>query len=214
MNGFITIVLIIISVIGWIHNAMNENKKKGKAGRGQQRPQGKRRLQDELEAFLNELQGQKPEPGSRRQQQRKPQRPADHQRKQQSRKRKRSEPKTTSGSRGRSVSSSNRPSSARSSLTQPRERQSVFSDETTHQVGSENLGKELEEHVEQFSSHHPGTLVDELKKKEKGSQLSAPKRHAPARRKLFELLHSTNSLREAIILSEIFQAPVSQRKRD
>ncbi len=214
MNGFITIVLIIISVIGWIHNAMNENKKKGKAGRGQQRPQGKRRLQDELEAFLNELQGQKPERQPRRQQQRKPQRPVGHQRKQQSRKRGRSESKTTSGSTRKSAFSTRQSLEARSSSVQKGKRRSVFEDEAADHVGSEDLGKELEEHVEQFSSHHPGTLVDELKNEGEVSQLAIPKRHASARRNLFELLHSTNSLRQAVILSEIFQPPISQRRRD
>ena len=214
MNSFITIVIIIISIIGWIHNAMNENKKGGKAGRGRQRPQGKRRLQDELESFLNELQGKKPERQSTRQQQRKPHRPSDNQRKQQSRKRKRSEPKATSGSKGKSVSASRQSLGTRSSLTQQQEPRSVFEDKATHHVGSGDLGKELEEHVEQFSSHHPGTLVDELKSKGKDSRLPALKRRASARRNLFDLLHSTDSLREAIILSEILQPPVSQRKRD
>lgn len=216
MNGFITLVLIIISVIGWLHNAMNENKKKGKVQRGQQRPQGKRRLQDELESFLNELQGQKPErerqPADR--QQRKPQQAASSQRKQQSRKRRRSESKTTSGTRRKSVSSTKQPLAGRTPLTQRPEPRSVFSDESSHHVGSEDLGMELEERIEQFSSHHPGTLVDELKKKERDSQLPVPKRSASARRNLFELLHSADSLREAVVLSEILQPPVSQRRRD
>jgi len=207
MESFLVIVMVVLSIIGWITNAVNENKKKGEAGAGQQRPQKKRRLQDELESFLNELQGEKPKP---KPQQKKPQRQTDHQQSQQRKKRPQDEAKNTSRSSRHRGSSKSQASASRPQAAHKKPR-SVFENEDSRQVGSGNLGQGLREHVEKHSSHHPGTLVDELNKKKTSSQLHAPKRSSPAGRQVFELLHSADSVRTAIVLSEILQPPVSQR---
>ncbi len=205
MNSFLFVVMVVLSIIGWITNAVNENNKKGQAGGKQQRPQKKRRLQDELESFLNELQGEKPKP-----QQRKPQRQTDHQQGQQRKRRPRDEAKNTSRSTRQRGSSKSQASASRLQSTHEKPR-SVFENDDSRQVGSGNLGQGLKQHVENYSSHHPGTLVDELNEKKTSSQLHAPKRSSSAGRKVFELLHSADSVRTAIVLSEILQPPVSQR---
>ncbi len=212
MNELVVIVMIILSIIGWVSNALNENKRKGQAGGAQRRPQKKRRLQDELEAFINELQGNKPDPQQRkRPQPRKPQRQVIHQQRQQKKNRVRSETKKNQQvSRRRS---SETPASAPSPQVAHSHAQSVFKNKKT-QVGSGDLGMELKKHVETFSSQHPGTMAEELDKKEKKSgRLAAPKRTSGTARQVCELLHSAKSVRTAIILSEILQPPVSQRSR-
>ncbi len=205
MNSFLFIVMVILSIIGWISNAVNENKKKGQAGGGQQRPQKKRRLQDELESFLNELQGEKPKP-----QQRKPQRQTNHQQEQRRKRRPQGKAKSSSQSNRQRGSSKRQTSTSRPQPTR-KEPRSVFENDDSRQVGSNNLGQGLKQHVENYSSHHPGTLADELNQKKTSSKLHAPKRSSSAGRKVFELLHSADSVRTAIVLSEILQPPVSQR---
>lgn len=217
MEGFIFLVMIVISIIGWISNAANENKKKGQLGDGQQRPQKKRKLQDELESFLSELQGEKPK------QQRKPQRQTE--RPQESRKKRRPLAESKQDSLPSQQRRSSNRQKNRSSKTQaPRKRvareepHSVFEDDASHQVGSGNLGQGLKDHVEAYSDHHPGTLIDELEKKS-FSKLAAPKRSSggvsstslSASGQAIDLLHSADSIRTAIVLNEILQPPVSQR---
>ena len=57
MEGIITIIILVITAIGWISNAMNEQKNKPRPGqKPQQRP--RRKLQSEIENFLKEVQQQ------------------------------------------------------------------------------------------------------------------------------------------------------------
>ncbi|HBN79331.1 MAG TPA: hypothetical protein DD473_26640 [Planctomycetaceae bacterium] len=71
MEGIITIIILVITAIGWISNAMNEQKNKPRPGqKPQQRP--RRKLQSEIENFLKEVQQQqgpekaKPQPPQQR----------------------------------------------------------------------------------------------------------------------------------------------------
>ncbi len=220
MEGFIFLIMVVISIIGWISNAMNENKKKGQQRAGQ--PQKKRRLQDELESFLSELQGEKP-----KQQQRKPQKQTQPRRKPQSQRRPLAESGKDSFSsqeRRSSIQQKKRTSRTQSSPSRKEvvheHSRSVFEDDSSRRVGSGDLGQELKEHVENYSSHHPGVLKDELKEKSL-SELAAPKRGhktvsnagLSSGRQAIELLHSSQSVRAAIILNEILQPPLSQRPR-
>lgn len=59
MEGIVGLIVLAISVIGWVANAINEQKARPKGqqpGGGRARPQ--RRLQDEIESFLKEVQQQ------------------------------------------------------------------------------------------------------------------------------------------------------------
>lgn len=75
MEGIVTIIILVITAIGWISNAMNEQKNKPKPGqKPQQRP--RRKLQSEIENFLKEVQQQqgaeKPKPQQQPQVERQP----------------------------------------------------------------------------------------------------------------------------------------------
>lgn len=62
MEGLIGLLILVISAIGWIANAVQEQKAKQKQPPGPaQRPQPQRRLQEEIENFLKEIQPAQPE---------------------------------------------------------------------------------------------------------------------------------------------------------
>ncbi|MCA8986715.1 MAG: hypothetical protein KDA78_03690 [Planctomycetaceae bacterium] len=88
MEAVVTIVIIAITVIGWISNAVNEqNAKKARQQPGNQPPRPKKKLQDEIENFLKEVKqqqgggpvrpkpAQQPKPVQQRQQPRPAQQP-------------------------------------------------------------------------------------------------------------------------------------------
>ncbi|MBL4883361.1 MAG: hypothetical protein JKY95_02340 [Planctomycetaceae bacterium] len=212
MDGIIFAVIVIISIIGWISNAISENKQKNQnAQRGdQQRPPKKRNLQGELESFLQELQGEKKKPQQKPTQ---PQRPQpQRQQKQSAKKQKRST--TRSGQQHRT------------SQQKPKEavgtgHHSVFEDNAKHPVGAGNLGGGLKKHVEEYiESRHVGNSESDIAAKRsvreksaysRGGSKSVSSTTSSANRQAFELLQSTDGIRAAIILNEILQPPVSQR---
>lgn len=115
MEGLIGLLILVISAIGWIANAMQEQKAKEQQQQkgGPQRPQ--RKLQEEIENFLKEIQpaqeDEKPQPAPRRPQPERKPKPARESRRAQARQEKRTGNTPPSRS-STSSSSANRPTSS------------------------------------------------------------------------------------------------------
>ena len=218
MEGIVTAIIIIVSVIGWISNAVNENKKPGKPqGERKRQPQQKRKLQNELEDFLQDLQGEKKQKPQRpaRQPQRQTERQQEPQRKprlveKQERKRR---------PQRKRISEKSQPLQSR--RQERKEPESVFKNDADRHVGSGNLGQNLKKHVEEYiGSHHAGTLRQELAEELSTKQPAALSRRPMVRsnvsistagNKAIDLLVSADSVQTAIVLNEILQPPISQR---
>ncbi len=116
MEGLIGLLILVISAIGWIANAMQEQKAKEQQQQrgGPQRPQ--RRLQEEIESFLKEIQPPEenqpqPAPQKKQQPERKPKQPPRESRRTQTRQEKRTGNTTTPRSSNTARPSANRPGS-------------------------------------------------------------------------------------------------------
>jgi len=219
MEGVITAVIIVLSIVGWISNAINENKQKAQRA-GKQRPQNKRKLQSELESFLQEIQGDAPK------QQQKAKQPQGPRRNKQARtspaKSRQRQQQRSSSSRSEQGGHSSGRKTRESSSAGRAKRKSVFNKERSETVGSNHLGQGVKERVEKdIKSHHLKTLKSNLGEELSSNQVStlgrsmtsqkSGKPSVSAGKRAFELLRSTESVRTAIILNEILQPPVSQR---
>lgn len=209
MEGLITVVIIVISIIGWVTNAINENKQKAQQGGGKKPPQ-QRNMKNALESFLQELQGEQPKNQQNRNQQNRPQ------------KQRGKKPRSKNSIKNQDQASvSNR---KRSSSGHPKH-ESVFSNEDDRHVGSTDLGQRVSKHAEEhIKSRHVGNLKqagDFSFEKKKDAIRNSPRTRQhktslatlSASQQALELLQSTNSVRAAIILNEILQPPVSQRSK-
>lgn len=221
MEGLVGLIVLIISVIGWVANAINEQKARPKGqqnGGGRPRPQ--RRLQDEIESFLKEVQQQQGGQQNKQEQQPAPPRQAKQERPKPLRERqpaaqepKRRAPKPTRKQRRRAEKqqASRRPAEPerRPITASPGGGSSLMS--SSRQDGASN--QQVEQYLRTQMQQGPSRELQELLTPEQLSALrnlarnqSAPTGGLP----VAQMLTGKNA-RNAFIINEILQRPRSLR---
>jgi len=224
MEGIITLIIIIISVIGWVANAMQEqNAKQQKQQKGngqQQRPP--RRLQDEIESFLKEIQDQQQVPQEQQRQddgarkdsfedppQRPQSRPSPSQpamSKRQQRKQQR-EAQNRSKTQGRSA-----PSKLTIPANSPIAQDSVSdATRTTGQSPEQTLGETLGLGKQADAELQSLLSAEQMLALKKLAEERSSRHHVTAG-SLSQMLSSRESIRAAFIVNEILSPPLSMRE--
>jgi len=221
MEGLVGLIVLIISVIGWVANAINENKaKQARPQQGQGgRPRPQRRLQDEIETFLKEIQQQqggqqKQQPGAQRQQEERARPLRDRQPQPVAKEPTRRPPKPTRKQRRQSTSKSEASRSRRE--PERRSRPTVDVPQVKSPISSAELSvsdKEVEHFLTREFEQGPRRELRDILNPE---QLAALKQLARAKTvptgqvSVAEMLKSDN-IRNAFIINEILQRPRSLR---
>lgn len=192
-GGWITLAILVLSVVGWLVNAVKGNDADGNPV-PRKRAKPNRDLRSEIEVFLEELQQpQRAEPQRQQPQQPRPEPQRNRQQERQSKQRPPAAKQASqsdrnsrkSGTSGRQASASKPQQAARPNLTGTPEARA--------------LGAEVAASVEQNLSGGTVAAVPPLATR------------APSTHPLVALLRQPEGIRQAIILNEILQRPKSRR---
>lgn len=199
-DGFVTLVIIIvITVLGWlIKLGEQKNRKTPPARAARPRQQRDERLQNEIDSFLREVGGGKQPPRRNAPEEipieivEEPARPVPQQ-----------TPRSFSELQGREREFQREGEKFGTGVRQ--HLQAYMSDERFRQQVEQDLGH----HVDDSVAAHLGKFTgDDAQEAEEARRLA----NAPARR-IFEMLHSPDGVRRAVLINEILSPPRGLRRR-
>ncbi|OYW18607.1 MAG: hypothetical protein B7Z55_10310, partial [Planctomycetales bacterium 12-60-4] len=198
VGNWIGLAILVLTVLGWIVNAIKGNDPEGKPLPNRQRQQPKRDLRSEIEVFLEELQ-QKPNAEPR--QRPEPVRPAvaERPRVEKSRKANPPQPKPARAKGGNSGSSKGSGSKPRESV---REHVSTFMSEN-------RVGKDVQQHL----AHRIDEAVEHDLAGGTVAPVAAVAPRASVPHPLLNLLSRPEGIRQAVLMNEILQRPRALRHR-